>query len=185
MIQIKELPRHHATLCRLLSTPGHPMQQFHVHKLAPEDAHTAYPLVREAEPGVALQSWLGFVRRTARPALIRTGIRVATRDGQRFPSGLFCYRCHCDLSLGDVVTADYFVAVDILDPTPVVSALVRALEQLGEALRCDAVRSMVHSHACLLRGCLESEGHRLETTNFVKRLPARVGAEREEKLVLF
>jgi hypothetical protein len=147
------------------------MQEFHVHRLSSDDARIAYPLVREAEPDIDLESWLSFVRRTAKPAVIRTGIMVATRTGQRFPCGLFCYRCHEDLALGPVVTADYFVAVDILDPTPVVGAMVRELESLGGRLNCAAVRSIVRHRGERLSHCLESSGHRLEAKNFVKRLP--------------
>ena len=147
------------------------MQKFNVHPLAGDDARSAYPLVREMEPDVDLDSWLTYVRRMTKPAACRTGIMVATRAGQRFPSGLFCYRCHEDLALGSVVTADYFVAVDILDPTPVVGAMVRELEVLGERLKCDAVCSIVHSRAEKLGHCLETSGHQLEATNFIKRLP--------------
>ena len=152
------------------------MQEFHVRPLYGEDARTAYPLVREAEPDVDLDAWLSFVRRTSRPTHARAGIMVATRAGQRFPSGLFCYRCHEDLALGNVVTADYFVAVDILDPTPVVGAMVRELEILGQRLNCDAVRSIVHARAERLSFCLRDCGHRLEAKNFVKRLPAAPAA---------
>ena len=148
------------------------MQEFLCQPLYSEDARTAYPLVREAEPDVDLESWLSFVKRTAKPAAARTGIMVATRSGQRFPSGLFCYRCHEDLALGSVITADYFVAVDILDPTPVVGAMLRELETLGERLKCHAVRSVVHARAERLSFCLLDCGHRLEAKNFVKRLPA-------------
>jgi hypothetical protein len=146
------------------------MQIFDVHPMTSDEARLAYPLVREAEPAVQLDAWLGFARRTARAAAGRSGIMVATREGQRFPSGLFCYRCHDDLALGSVMTADYFVAVDILDPTPVVGAMVRELESLGERLKCDAVRSIVHTRAERLSHCLERSGHRLEATNFVKLL---------------
>jgi hypothetical protein len=146
------------------------MHQFHVRRLVAEDARVAYPLVRSAEPAVPLDAWLGYVRRAARPASVRTGIMMATRDGQRFPSGLFCYRHHADLVLGSLVTADYFVAVDILDPAPVVGAMVRELEQLGERLGCDAVRSIVHNQADLMARHLERCGYRREATNFVKHL---------------
>jgi hypothetical protein len=146
------------------------MHNFEVSRLAGEEARLVYPLIRESEPGVALDTWLSFVRRTASPRARRTGIMVATRKSQRFPSGLFCYRCHEDLALGHVVTADYFVAVDILDPAPVVSAMVLALERLGVTLECHAVRSVVHRRADVLTDCLRTSGHRVEATNFVKHL---------------
>jgi len=146
------------------------MQEFDVRRLAAEDARVAYPLLRSAEQAVPLEAWLGFVRRAVRPGTARTGIMIATRTGHRFPSGLFCYRHHADLLLGNLVTADYFVAIDILDPAPVVGAMVRALELLGERLGCDAVRSIVHTRADLMARILELYGHRRDTTNFVKHL---------------
>jgi hypothetical protein len=148
------------------------MHQFHVHPLSGEDARSAYPLIREVEPEVALLTWLTFVRRVTRPGAGRMGIMVATRAGQRFPSGLFCYRCHADLVLGTVVTADYFVAVDMLDPAPVVGAMVSELEVLGERLKCDAVCSIVHSRAEAFGGCLQASGHQMKAKRFIKRLRA-------------
>lgn len=145
---------------------------FTVGPLAAEEARLAYPLVRETEPQVELPAWLSFARKLLRGRDGRTGIMVATRQGQRFPSGLFCYRCHEDMSLGAVVTADYFVAVDILDPTPVVGALVRELEALGERLDCRAARSVVHGRAHVLWACLEKFGHRQEASQFLKVLVA-------------
>jgi hypothetical protein len=146
------------------------MHKFHVHPLSGDDARSAYPLIREVEPELDLDSWLAFVRRVTRPGADRMGIIVATRAGQRFPSGLFCYRCHDDLALGTVVTADYFVAVDILDPTPVVGAMVSELEVLGERLKCDAVCSIVHNRAETFGHCLRTSGHQMKAKRFVKRL---------------
>jgi len=148
------------------------VSEFHVNSLQPDETRLVYPLVREAEPAVDLAAWLAYAKRAVRTGPGgRTGIMVATRSAQRFPSGLFCYRCHDDLALGHVVTADYFVAVDILDPRPVVTVMVGALESLGQQLHCQAVRSVVRSRADMLTGCLERAGHHLEATNFVKRLP--------------
>jgi hypothetical protein len=146
------------------------MHEFQVSRLVGGEARLVYPLIRESEPNVALDTWLSFARRTGSPRARRTGIMVATRTGQRFPSGLFCYRCHEDLALGNVVTADYFVAIDILDPAPVVGAMVTALEKLGERMACHAVRSVVHRRADVLSDCLRISGHRVEATNFVKYL---------------
>ena len=52
------------------------------------------------------------------------GIVAASRKGRTFPSGLFCYRVEDDLTLGRVIVADHFVAVDLLDPGAVLAALV-------------------------------------------------------------
>lgn len=151
------------------------MQEFHIHRLTTGEARVLYPLVREAEPKVDLDQWLEYARRAARNAGEKRGILVATRQGQRFPSGLFCYRCHEDLTLGHVVVADYFVAVDILDPSPVVGVMVRELETLGERLKCDAICSVVHNRTASLSSVLEERGHRREASAFIKRLTSGTG----------
>lgn len=145
------------------------MSDFLINSLPAEDVRLVYPLVREANAGIGLSAWVSYARRAVRcgPGG-RSGIMTATRTASRFPSGMFCYRCHEDLALGQVVTADYFVAVDILDPRPVVGVMVAALEHLGSQLHCNAVRSVVHGHASTLSTCLEHAGHRLEACNFVK-----------------
>jgi hypothetical protein len=146
------------------------MREFHVSPLPPADARIAYPLVRAWAPEVTLVAWLRFVKRALRPGDGSSGIYVATPEGHRFPSGLFCYCRRRDLALGDVICADHFVAVDILDPGPVVDAMVLELEKLGARLVCTAVRSVVHGPEAALRDCLESRGHRQEAVNFLKRL---------------
>jgi hypothetical protein len=146
------------------------MHEFRVSRLAGDEARLAYPLIRESEPGVALETWLLYAKRIAAPRATRTGIMVATRTGHRFPSGLFGYRCHADLALGAVITADYFVAIDILDPAPVVDAMIQALEQLGRRRACNAVRSVVHRRADVLTDCLRGSGHHMEATNFIKHV---------------
>ncbi|HTZ71430.1 MAG TPA: hypothetical protein VMB71_12320 [Acetobacteraceae bacterium] len=146
------------------------MQEFQVAPLRPAEARLVYPLVQASEPAVTLESWLAFVRRITHRRADRVGIMAATRAGQRFPCGIFCYRCHEDLALGPVVTADYFVAVDILDPKPVVRAMVRELESLGERLQCQAVRSVIHANEDEVATCLRRSAHQVATTNFVKLL---------------
>ena len=61
------------------------------------------------------------------------GIVAARREGRAFPCGLFCYRVEDDLKLGKVLIADHFVAVDLLDPASVLTALVEELDGSGEA----------------------------------------------------
>ncbi|MEJ0046658.1 MAG: hypothetical protein WDN04_11490 [Rhodospirillales bacterium] len=54
--------------------------------------------------------------------------------------------------------------------------MVDELETLGERLKCDAVRSIVHRGTNVLDECLIGSGHVREATNFIKRLsPGRAG----------
>jgi hypothetical protein len=51
------------------------------------------------------------------------------------------------------------VAVDLLDPDAVLTALVAELEGLGKRLGCGAVRSVVHCGEAGLTGGLAAAGH--------------------------
>ena len=82
------------------------MREFHVCPLPSADARIAYPLVRAWAPQVTLAAWLRFTKRMIRATDGRSGVCVATQDGHRFPSGLFCYACKRDLELGEVIVAD-------------------------------------------------------------------------------
>ncbi len=143
------------------------MSDFAITRLPPNDARLAYPLVRLVDPSVELAAWLAFAR-AARGK--RRGIIVATRLGRPYPSGMFHYCFTRDLTLGRVVTADYFVALDILDPRPLANAMVAALEALARGLACDAVRSVVRDRTSLLADCLLANGHAPEASVYVKTL---------------
>ncbi len=152
------------------------MSDFTVGPLAQDEARAVYPLIREAIPTLQLATWLRFTRQVAatRPAG-HAGIVVARRTGRLFPCGLFCYRVERDLEHGQVLTADHFVAMDLLDPTAVLDALVNALQDLGAQLGCSAVRGIVHGRQTALAGELSAAGHALEASLF-SRSVAPVGA---------
>src|SRR5919112_4437900 len=107
------------------------MASFTITTLATDDIRAVFPLVREAVPGLELQAWLRFARPLTDPRRAdQAGIVVARRTGRAFPCGLFCYRVDRDLECGQVLNAEYFVAVDLLDPEAVLTALVEELEAL-------------------------------------------------------
>jgi hypothetical protein len=145
------------------------MNQYNLTRLRPEAARLAYPLVRAIEPLVDLASWIAYVRRAQSE---RHGVMIATRHGCPFPSGLFCFRCSRELSPGNVITADYFVALDILDPAPLTDAMITALEKLASELHCDAIRSVVRGPGGALRETLLRRGHAEDAMNFQKLPPA-------------
>ncbi len=149
------------------------MTRFTVGSLAENDVRVVFPLIREAIPGLTLPAWLRFVRQigAVRP-MGHAGIVVARRVGRTFPCGLFCYRVEQDLERGRVLTADHFVAVDLLDPSAVLDALVHELEALGARLGCAAIRGVVHGRQPALVGGLSAAGHALEASLFGRTLPA-------------
>jgi hypothetical protein len=127
-----------------------------------------YPLVREAVPSLDLPAWLRFARQLTDPRRAgQCGIVAARRGGRAFPCGLFCYRVEDDLKLGKVLTADHFVAVDLLDPAGVLAALVEELDGLAKRLGCHAVRSLVHGGVPHVEGGLSAAGHEPEDASLL------------------
>jgi hypothetical protein len=100
----------------------------------------AFPLIRLVEPEVDLRSWLRFAEPLVRSRGRRRGVVTVRYDGQAHPSGLFCFRLDRDLRHGEVLTAEHLVVLDLLDPAPLLSALLGELEVLAERLGCGAVR---------------------------------------------
>lgn len=139
------------------------MADFIIEVLSRDDIRAVYPLVREAVPTIDLSAWQRFARQlTGLRRGGQCGIVAARREGRVFPCGMFCYRVEQDLSLGRVLVADHFVAIDLLDPGAVLTALVEQLDILAKQLTCVAVRSLVHGGARELTGSLDAAGHRPE-----------------------
>jgi hypothetical protein len=138
------------------------MADFTIDLLSRDQIRSVYPLIREAVVTIDLATWLRFARQLT--------------EGRMFPCGLFCYRVEDDLKLGKVLTADHFVAVDLLDPGAVLSALVGELDVLAKRLGCQAVRSLVHGGAPIVAGGLYAAGHRPEgATPLLKKLLGEPG----------
>jgi len=148
------------------------MPAFTVRALVPDEIRSVYPLIREAMPSVDLAAWTEFARRLTGRRLSNAGVMAAWRKGRPFPCGLFCFRVDKTLGQGRVLIAEYFVAVDLLDPKGVLEALVAELDALGHRLGCDAVRSVVHGREPELAGGLVAAGHAPEASLLLKGLAA-------------
>lgn len=136
------------------------MSNLTIELLGPDQFRSAYPLIREALPGLDLSGWLRFGRQTAAARRAgRAGIVAARRASRPYPCGLFCYRVDQDLAQGRVLIAEHFVAIDLLEPAVVLAALVAELDRLGPSLGCNAVRSFVHGSAADVAGGLVKAGH--------------------------
>lgn len=149
------------------------MARFIVQPLAPDELRSVYPLIREAMPSIGLDAWLAFARPLTGRRALPAGILAARRAGRAFPCGLVCYRVNCHLSIGRLLIAEHFVAVDLLDPQAVLAALVAELDQLGERLGCDAVRSVVHRGETAVASRLYAAGHAAEAALTLKPLAPR------------
>jgi hypothetical protein len=149
------------------------MPAFTVRALAPDEVLSVFPLIREAMPAISLGAWTGFARRLTGRRSGNAGIMAAWREGRPFPCGLFCYRVDATLGQGKVLIAEYFVAVDLLDPKGVLEALVGELDALGHRLDCNAVRSVVHGGEPEVAGGLTAAGHAPEASLLLKALADR------------
>jgi hypothetical protein len=147
------------------------MSEITVEPLAFDQLAMVYPLVHEVVRGLDLPDWLRFARRIAAPGRAkRSGIMVALRAGQPFPCGLFCYREERDLNYGTVLIADHIITLDILDPKPILTALVAELDALATRLGCAAVQSVVRDGLHEVATGLLAAGHQLESETLAKRL---------------
>lgn len=137
------------------------MHDLVVRPLQPDQLAIVFPLVREIMPSLTLPSWLRYARRlfsTRRSA--RSGMVVAMRGAESLPCGIFCWRREQDPARGEIILAEHFVAVDILDPRPVQDALLRELERMGRELGCVTVRSIIHNGSAELTTRFFEAGHR-------------------------
>ena len=85
------------------------------------------------------------------------------------------------LGQGKVLIAEYFVAVDLLDPKAVLEALVAELDALGHRLDCNAVRSVVHGGEPEVAGGLVAAGHAPEASLLLKALAGWHGDPRRKR----
>ena len=139
------------------------MSGFTSRNLSPDQVYMVYPLVREVVPTLDLKTWSRIAKRIANPKRMdQAGIRVVLRSPRQLPCGLFLYHREDDLAHGPILVADHMVAIDVLDPQSVMSALVGELEELAERLGCSAVRTMVLGQASLAASGLYAAGHRPE-----------------------
>ncbi len=145
------------------------MSPFTAQVVPPDQVRTVYPLVREAVPNLDLKSWVRFARRVAHPRrAAQSGIVAVTRRGRAMPCGVFLYRCEKQLPAGAALIAEHFVAVDVLDPEPVVQALIAELDSLAGRLGCAAIRVLVPGDDAVLRAGLQAAGHRPREVALVK-----------------
>ncbi len=139
------------------------MSGFTCKNLSPDEVHTVYPLVREVVPNLDLRTWARIARRACNPKRAgQGGIRVVLRHPRPLPCGLFLYRREHDLAHGPILIAEHMVAIDVLDPESVMTALVSELDALAERLGCVAIRTMVLGQASLAASGLYAAGHRPE-----------------------
>jgi hypothetical protein len=116
------------------------MADYIVEALTRNAISDAFPLVHVVMPKLDLQAWQRFARfaldaRRGRQA----GILIARRIVRRHICGLVCYRLDTDLGFGRIVQARNLIGIDILDPRPIILALIGQLGRLAQANGCASV----------------------------------------------
>lgn len=125
------------------------------------DVRPLYPIIQARNPALSWTRWQAYARRVARSKKgAREGILVARRASQALPCGAVCYRIGHDLRFGRIVTVEHFIAIDLLYPQLVRSALAVALERLAVDLGCEAIRSIVPEADADVAEELRLAGHR-------------------------
>jgi hypothetical protein len=115
-----------------------------VEPMTPGDIRPLFPLMRAVEPELKLSAWLSYSRRmTKAKGGARSGIMVARRRGHSLPCGAVHYRLDHNLRYGQLLTAEHFIAIDLLHPHAVLAALFEALDDLATTYGCGAMRSAV------------------------------------------
>jgi hypothetical protein len=147
------------------------MADFIVERLSVDKIPLAFPLIREVAPTLDLRQWTRFARRAADPRRAAAGGIFTVRRGARaFPCGLVCFSRDRGLADTSVLTAEYFVAMDLLHSSEVLKALADALEAEARRLGCSVLRSLLPETAVHAAPDLLATGHRLEGSVYVKDL---------------
>lgn len=134
------------------------------------DVRPLFPLVQAQDATLTWPRWQSYAKRVARSRVgAREGILVARRSGHALPCGAVCYRLDHDLRFGRVLTVEHVIALDLLDPRLVRSALTAALESLAIELGCDIIRSILSDHDAELVEELRLAGHNEDGLTLTKQ----------------
>ena len=157
------------------STPA--VRQLRTRPLTGERIAQAFPLVQTSLPQVTLDAWRDFAE-----ALVshRNGAAagiIAVLGERDYIAGLCSYRIGHDLVHGRLLSAEHFLAFDLLDRRAVAHALAEGIEGLARAHHCTAI----HTHLPRmgdadpergggLQDVLSTRGHRIESIGMCKLL---------------
>lgn len=153
-----------------------PRADFVVESLRPEQVHVVYPLIRAADPGISLREWVRYAQPLATQQPANRGILVATRATQRHPSGAVCYRSDRGIARGLLLTAEHFVAMELLSPQPIIIALLRSLDQVAAALHCDRLRFIVPPDNHHVLQALRETSYSIEAVTLHRAVKTPAGA---------
>lgn len=145
-------------------------------KLQLTQAAMVYPLIRESVRGLTLRAWMRFAKTLAMARRSRDGgVMVIRRVARPHPCGLFLYRREQDLAHGPILVAEHVVAMDLLDPGPVMTALVEQIDLVARQMGCAAIRTVLLGSGGVLSDRLAMAGHAPDGETLWKKLPEVAG----------
>ncbi len=153
------------------------MRQLRIRPLTAERIAQAFPLVQMSLPQVTLDAWCDFAAAlVAQGASAATGIILVVGERDTI-AGLCSYRVDHDLVHGRLLSAEHFLAFDLLDRRAVARALAEGLEGLARQHQCTAIHTQLprRGDAAPDRGgglldVLSTLGHRVEYIGMCKLL---------------
>lgn len=119
-------------------------------KLAPLGAARvlqAYPLVREATPGISLEAWCVYahsILRERRRMGNACGITVACSEND-YLRGFFAYRVAPDIQHGRALFIEFLAVSGLFSPLDVASVLLAGIEDAARENHCHAVHAELPS----------------------------------------
>lgn len=130
------------------------------------DIEPAFALIQALRPSLTLDDWRGFaVPLVDRKRLAQNGL-VGVRNEAGYLCGLFVYRVEPDLTHERAFFVDVIAALDIVDATSVLRAMIDSVRSTAHRLGCGIARVRIDRNqtglgAYLRRNGLEVEGELL------------------------
>jgi hypothetical protein len=119
---------------------GNSMKEFLVQALAATKITDAYSFARLTIPGLEPQDWRRYALNIINHSGKKSGILIIRRKARPHICGLVSYHCETELQSGRVLQLRHLAAIDILDPNPILSALLNHLAGIALRLHCKLMR---------------------------------------------
>jgi hypothetical protein len=100
------------------------------------DIDPSFPIIRLAMPKVQLPAWRQYARRAIASKSPGRGILAARWHNRHHPAGLACFNTRTELDNTKTLCARPVVAVDILHPDYLITALVKQLCAIAQTTHC-------------------------------------------------
>jgi len=134
----------------------------------------AFPLIQAAWPGIDLDSWKSFVRSFRADYTAGQSDVVALRNPGGYLCGILAYRRDWDLRAGPILTAQLFIAIDLLNSSRTIGALIEAVEARAFQLGCTGIQVRLCKEQAQLASCLNALGLSCEASVFSRHQKAAI-----------